>query len=64
MTKQELKELKAGTIIYDGYTEGVIKERAGEKVIEIWIPVSSMSNDARRPEERPERWSVIEEVEA
>lgn len=60
MTKKELKELKNGTIVYNGKCEGEIKTVNGEKIIEVWYSIDSMSNDSNDYNNRPEWWSVIE----
>lgn len=61
MKKAELKELKDGTLIYNGRTEGKIVTDCGVKCIEILISIGGMSNDSRDYDERPENWDVIEE---
>ena len=61
MTRKELQELNVGTIVYNGQTEGEIKMDGKTKVIEIYIPISGMSNDSRDYNDRPENWMVIEE---
>ena len=61
MTKKELENLEVGTLLYNGRTEGVIKMDGKIKVIEIWIPINGMSNDANNFDDRPENWSALEE---
>ena len=61
MTREELKALPDGTLVYNGYYEGLIKTDCGDKVVEILIPIDSMCNDSIHFEERQEWWSVIEE---
>ena len=61
MTRKELQELNVGTIVYNGRTEGEIKMDGKTKVIEIYIPISGMSNDSSDYNDRPENWMVIEE---
>ena len=61
MTMQELKQLKVGTLVYNGRTEGMIKEDCGEKVISVHIPLSAMSNDAMCFDERPRNWMVLDD---
>lgn len=60
MTRKELMELEVGTIVYNGRTEGEIKMDGNIKVIDIYIPISGMSNDSRDYDDRPENWMVIE----
>lgn len=61
MTKKELEQLKDGTLLYNGRTEGVIKTDGKIKVIEIQIPIYAMCNDSRHYDERPDNWSVLED---
>lgn len=63
MTKKELQELPVGTLLYNGRTEGIIRMDGRDKVIEVFIPISAMSNDAKDFNDRPEWWSVLEETE-
>lgn len=61
MTREELKALKDGTILYNGHVEGEIRTvNGGEKVIEVWYSIDSMSNDSNDYNKRTELWSVIE----
>lgn len=60
MTKKELEALDVGTMVYNGHTEGVIAKDGDLKVIEIWIPIHGMSNDAKDFNERPLNWSVLD----
>ena len=60
MTKKELQELEAGTLLFNGHHEGVIRMDGKEKVIEILIPISGMSNDSTHLEEQPIHWSAME----
>lgn len=60
MTRKELSELEVGTLIYNGRHEGEIKMDGKNKVIEIWIPISSMSDESNRFDERPYNWEVME----
>ena len=62
MTRKELENLKIGTLVYNGHTEGVIKMDGKIKVIEVWIPIYAMSNDSNHFNERPAYWSVLEEA--
>ena len=63
MTRNELKALPDGTIIFNGNTEGVIRTDPyiNMKCIEIMIPIDAMRNDAEIPEERPQLWRVLED---
>lgn len=61
MTKKELKALKDGTLIYNGRTEGIIKTVDGMKMIEILIPIVSMSNDSSDFDDCPKYWDVLED---
>lgn len=61
MTKKELMALDDGTLVYNGRHEGIIKTEDGEKVINITIPISAMSNDKTDYNKRPEWWSAIED---
>ena len=56
MTKKELEALEVGTVLFNGHTEGVIKMDGDIKVIEVYIPIYAMSNDANHFDERPEWW--------
>ena len=60
MTKKELQQLEEGTILYNGHTEAEIKMDGNIKVLEIWIPISSMSNDSHHFDERPENWEILD----
>lgn len=60
MTKKELEQLPVGTLVRNGRTEGMIQMDGWTKVIEIWIPINTMSNDSAQFDERPEYWSVLE----
>lgn len=61
MTRQELKDLKDGTIVYNGHVEGEIRTvNGGEKVIEVWYSIDSMSDDANDRNARPDDWTVLE----
>lgn len=61
MTIKELKELKDGTLIYNGHVEGMVRTDCGVKCVEILIPVSAMNNNARHFDEKPEYWDLIEQ---
>ena len=47
-------------MLYNGRTEGIIRMDGRDKVIEVFIPISAMSNDAKDFNDRPEWWSVLE----
>lgn len=59
MTRKELENLPVGTLLYNGRNEGEIKMDGKIKVIEVWIPISGMSNDAVDYNDRPENWDVL-----
>lgn len=61
MKRSEIQQLKVGTLLYNGRTEGVVKMDGNEKVIEILIPVSSMCNGSSNYDERPEYWEVLDD---
>jgi len=61
MTVKELMQLKDGTLVYNGHSEGVIKTEYGIKVIETSIQISTMSNDANHYDEKPEFWDVLDD---
>lgn len=61
MTRKELENLPVGTLLYNGRKEGEIKMDGKIKVIEVWIPIYGMSNDAIDYNDRPENWSVLED---
>lgn len=61
MTIKELKKLPVGTLIYNGHSEGVIRDDCGVKVIEVLIPIDSMSNNSRHYDEKPEYWEPLED---
>lgn len=61
MTKRELEELRAGTLVYNGHTEGIIKMDGKIKGIEIFIPIHGMSDDSNRIDERPTWWDVLDD---
>lgn len=61
MKRQELMDLKDGTFIYNGHSEGIVKTDCGIKVIEVLIPISAMSNDSRHFDERPEYWMTMDD---
>lgn len=61
MKAKELKELKDGTLLYNGHTEGIIKTVDGEKVIDVIIPISAMRNDSRHFDEQPEWWMTLDD---
>lgn len=60
MKKAELKELKDGTLVYNGHAEGTIRTDCGVKCIEILIPIDGMSNDSRHYDEKPEWWELCD----
>lgn len=61
MTKKELEQLKVGTLVYNGHTDGRIGMDGRTKVIVIRMPINTMSNDSKDFDERPEYWTVLEE---
>ena len=58
MTTKGLRDLPEGTLLFNGRVEGVIKTDCGVKVIEILIPIDSMSNASKDYNERPEQWAI------
>lgn len=50
MTREQMQELKDGTILYNGRTEAEVKMVDGEKVLEILIPIENA---------RPEEWEEV-----
>ena len=61
MTIKELMELKEGTLLYNGRTEGEIVTDYGIKCIKVLIPIKYMSNMAKDKSEQPEWWDVLED---
>lgn len=59
MARTDLQNLEVGTLLYNGHTEGKIVMDGGIKVIEVYIPIYGMSNDAIDFNERPEHWTVL-----
>lgn len=61
MTRKELEKLEVGTLLYNGHTEGTIRMDGNRKVIEVWIPISAMSDDSKHFDERPDNWMILED---
>ena len=62
MTKKELMQLKDGTLLYNGHTEGEVKTTSnGIKCIEVLIPIATMDNNANYFDDRPEWWDILED---
>lgn len=61
MKRSELEQLKVGTLVYNGHTEGVVKMDGNIKVIEVYIPICAMNNDSKHYDERPEYWNKLED---
>lgn len=50
MTREQMQELKDGTIICNERMDAVVKTVDGDKVLEILIPIERV---------RPEEWEVV-----
>lgn len=61
MTRKELMQLKDGTLLYNGHTEGEVKTSNGIKCIEVLIPIATMDNNANYFDDRPEWWDILED---
>lgn len=61
MKKKELEELKIGTWVYNGHSEGIILMDGKIKGIEIFIPIYGMNNDSRHFDDRPEEWELMDD---
>lgn len=61
MTRKELMQLKDGTLLYNGHTEGEVKTSNGIKCIEVLIPIATMDNNANYFDDRPEWWGILED---
>lgn len=60
MTKKQLNQLSIGTLLFNGHSEGRIKMDGKIKVIEVLIPIDSMSDDSHHFDERPDNWDILE----